>query len=80
MLYTYLGILGAIFILFGFYRISIGKWTGRSRLYELDNLVGALLIVTYSFHHKAYINVVINIIWAIVAIKGLSSYRQRVKK
>lgn len=78
-MYNAVGIVGAALILFGFYRVSIGKWTGRSKLYELDNLLGASLIAIYSLHHKAYINMVINLVWVIVAINGLSSYRERKK-
>jgi len=66
-------------VLFGFYRTSIGKWTGKSRLYELDNLVGASLITIYQWHYRVYVTVVVNIIWAIVALHGLTSYKQRRK-
>jgi len=76
-MYTVAGIIGAILILFGFWRISIGKWTGRSVWYELDNLIGAVLILIYQLHYKVYISVVLNFIWATVAFRGLSSYAER---
>ncbi|HXY18009.1 MAG TPA: hypothetical protein VEH48_01140 [Candidatus Nitrosopolaris sp.] len=79
MMYTAIGIIGAVLVLFGFYRTSIGKWTGKSRLYELDNLVGASLITIYQWHYRVYVTVVVNIIWAIVALHGLTSYKQRRK-
>jgi uncharacterized membrane protein len=79
-MYTLIGIVGAALILLGFYRISIGKWTGKSFWYELDNLVGALLVMVYQLHHKAYVTTVVNIVWAIVAVRGLSSYRERRKR
>ena len=79
-MYKVAGILGAVLVLFGFYRTTIGKWTGRSKLYELDNLVGACLIAVYQFHYKVYITVVLNVVWAIVALRGLTSYRQRRKR
>jgi hypothetical protein len=79
-MYTALGIIGAIMILFGFYRISIGKWTGKSKIYELDNLVGASLVAIYQLHYKVYITVVLNIIWAFVALNGLTSYGHRHKR
>jgi uncharacterized membrane protein len=78
-MYTTLGIIGAILILFGFYRISIGRWTGRSFWYELDNLLGSVLILIYQIHYRVYISVIVNIIWAIVAFRGVMSYRQRHK-
>lgn len=76
-MYNALGIAGAILILFGFYRISIGKWTGRSFWYELDNLLGSILVLIYLVHYKVYISIVVNVIWAVVAFRGVLSYRQR---
>ena len=76
-LYNAIGILGAFLILLGFYRTSIGKWNTRSFLYELDNLVGATLLVAYQLHHHAYITVVVNVIWAVIAFRGLTSFAER---
>lgn len=75
-MYTALGIFGALLILFGFYRTSIGKWTGTSLWYELDNLAGAVLVAIYQVHYHAYISVGVNVIWAVVALRGLTSLRQ----
>jgi hypothetical protein len=79
-MYTVAGSLGAILILFGFYRTSIGRWTGKSFWYELDNLIGAVLVFIYQIHHKAYITAALNTIWAVVALRGLSSYAERQRK
>ncbi|MBA3757520.1 hypothetical protein H0X09_01510 [Candidatus Saccharibacteria bacterium] len=76
-MYTAIGIAGSLLILLGFYRTSVGKWTGKSFWYELDNFVGALLVMVYQFHYKAYVTMVVNIIWAVVALRGLSSYAER---
>jgi hypothetical protein len=79
-MYNLLGIIGGLFILFGFYRISIGKWTGKSLWYELDNLIGAVFILIYQLHYHVYVSVILNIIWAIVAFRGMVSYKERRKK
>jgi hypothetical protein len=76
-MYDLIGIIGAALILFGFFRVSSGKWSGKSFWYELDNLFGAILVGIYQYHHMAYVSIVINIIWAIVALRGLSSYAER---
>lgn len=78
--YNLVGILGAILILLGFYRTSIGQWQTKSVIYELDNLVGATLLVAYQLHHHAYITVVVNVIWAVIAFRGLASYAERRRK
>lgn len=72
-----IGIAGASCILFGFYRTSIGKWTGKSLWYELDNLIGASLLIVYQFSVGAYVSVTLNVIWAIVALRGVTSIAQR---
>lgn len=74
------GGVGAALILLGFIRINIGKWNNKSLLYELDNLVGASLLVAYTFHKGAYPTLVLNIVWVAAAIYGLSSLRHRKAK
>jgi len=73
----YIGVLGGALLLFGFWRTSIGKWKGTSFIYELDNLVAALLIGFYTFDKHAYVSLVINLVWAVVAFRGLTSYAER---
>ncbi len=75
--YNLIGFVGAVLVLLGFYRTSIGKWKNKSFIYELDNLVGALLVIVYYMHHKAYIGIIINVIWAIVAFRGLLPFAER---
>lgn len=78
-IYNVIGVLGAFLILLGFYRTSIGRWKNRSFIYELDNLAGATFLIVYQLHHQAYISVSLNIIWAIIAFRGLTSFAQRYK-
>ena len=79
-LYLLSGITGASLILLGFIRVNSGRWGNKSGWYELDNLFGALLIGIYNFHHQAYATMVLNIVWVIVAIKGLESLAVRRKR
>ena len=75
-----IGVLGASLILFGFYRTSVGRWTHKSFWYELDNLIGPICMIIYQLHRGAYIGIVLNTLWAIVAFRGLSSFAQRYRK
>lgn len=79
-IYDAFGLLGAVLILLGFYRISIGRWTRKSFLYELDNLFGALFLVIYQIHNHTYITVVLNVVWVAVAIHGLIPFAERYVK
>lgn len=75
--YDLIGIAGALLIFLGFYRTSIGRWSNKSFWYELDNMVGASLLVIYQLHLKAYISVILNTVWMIVAFRGLTSFAAR---
>lgn len=77
IVYSVLGILGAGLILLGFYRTSIGQWKSKSFWYEIDNTLGAIFLATYQYHLHAYISMLLNVIWAIVAFRGLSAFAER---
>jgi hypothetical protein len=77
LIYSIIGTAGAFLVLFGFYRTSIGKWKNKSFWYEMDNFLGAGLLIIYQLRFKAYISVVVNIIWAIVAFRGLTPFAER---
>lgn len=72
-----IGIVGAALIIFGFLRISLGMWTSKSLWYEIDNLAGATLMGLHELLIGAYIPMVLSVMWAIVAIKGLTSFADR---
>ena len=73
----YLGIAGGLLFLFSFYRTSIGKWTGKSMWYELDNLFGAIFMGIYAFNKGAYVNIFMNLIWGAVALRGVTTLAER---
>ena len=79
-IFDYVGIIGASLILFSFYRTSIGKWTGKSLWYELDNLLGATCMSIYAVSKGAYVSILLNTVWAIVALRGLTSLAERRRK
>ncbi len=78
--YAIVGTIGAALILLGFYRTSIGQWKNKSFWYELDNTLGALGLTIYQYHLHAYISMVLNIIWAIVAFRGLTAFAERYER
>ena len=77
VLYCGIGVAGAILLLFGFYRISSGKWTNKSVWYELDNAAGATLLIIYQVEYHAYVSAVLNAVWAGIAIIGLLTFLRR---
>ena len=73
----FVGVIGAATLLFGVWRTTRGKWKGTGIHYELDNLIGATLMSIYAYGKGAYVSIVLNVIWAIVAFRGVSSYAER---
>lgn len=78
IIYNGLGVIGAVMLLFGFYRVNSGKWSNKSFWYELDNVIGASLIIIYQIRYHAFVTVVVNAIWALVALWGLLVFFRRV--
>jgi len=74
-----IGLVGSLLILLGFYRTSIGQWRTTSFWYELDNLVGSVLLASYHILTETYVVLPLNVLWAVVALKGVTSYRDRKK-
>ena len=72
-----IGIVVCLLVLLAFYRTSIGRWTGKSLWYELDNLLGAVCLIIYSYEKAAYVNIILNLVWAVVAFKGVTSIEER---
>lgn len=72
-----LGVVGAVLLLFGFYRVNSGRWTNKSFWYELDNVIGAGLIIAYQIRYHAFVTVVVNAIWAGIALWGLIVFLRR---
>jgi len=68
---------GGLLFLLAFWRTSIGKWTGKSLWYELDNLLGAVLMSFYAYKKGAFVNIGLNIVWGTVAIFGVTSWAER---
>lgn len=78
--FNILGVLGIALLLFGFYRVNIGKWNNKSFWYEFDNFVGAALIISYQLYYHAYVTVIANVIWGGIALWGIIVFARRVKR
>ncbi len=75
--FDWLGITGGVILLFAFARISLGIWKSTSLWYELDNLIAAVLLCIYGFSKGAYVTMLINVIWGVVALRGVTSLAER---
>ncbi len=72
-----IGILGAICVLLGFYEVSAGRWDGKSYQFEIVNLLGGVSLAIYAIHKQAYANIVLNTIFATIALYAIIHSMQR---
>ncbi|MBI4992441.1 MAG: hypothetical protein HZB99_04455 [Candidatus Harrisonbacteria bacterium] len=62
------GTTGAIFILIAFIFNQTHRWKDDDVIYDLFNLIGGLLLVTYAFLLKTYPFLILNSVWALVSL------------
>lgn len=75
-----IGIAGGLFILIAFFYASTGRWNGKTFWYEFNNFVGSLLLFFYTYQKDAYTNIVLNLLWAVVACYALMKMVTRRRK
>ena len=66
-----IGFIGGSLFVIAFIESARGKWNGKSFWYEIFNIVGAVLLVYYAYQKQAYTNIVLNLIWGVVALYAL---------
>ncbi len=66
-----IGWIGTILIVGSYFLNINGKIKSTSVPYILANLVGGILFSIYTYVHRTYPNLVVNIIWVGIAISAL---------
>jgi len=72
-----IGLIGLILFLLAVYRLSIKKWSGKPLWYELDVIGSVVCLGIYSYSKGAYLGIITTLIWGILTIRGLISFRER---
>ncbi|MDA8793678.1 hypothetical protein N9N67_10540 [Bacteriovoracaceae bacterium] len=54
---------GAILVLIAYYMVSTERVKADSRPFQLINIVGAILLVLYTYNCQAYASMIVNLIW-----------------
>jgi drug/metabolite transporter (DMT)-like permease len=65
------GAVGMILILLAYFLLQKGRLSDDDFLYNLANLVGAICIGIYSTYYKAWFSVILNVVWAVIALVDL---------
>lgn len=74
-----IGNLGVLLILGAYLLVSTGRVQSFSPRYQSLNLIGAVIMIGYSVALVAWASVVLNSVWALIALVSLISHARRAK-
>ena len=77
MLIDIAGWSGVVALLIAYGLVSTKRIEGDAVVYQLLNLVGAILLIVNSSYHSAFPSVVVNVIWVGIALFALWQKRPR---
>jgi drug/metabolite transporter (DMT)-like permease len=71
VLFDILGIIGLVLILLAFFLLQRNKLSDDDHAYNLLNIVGGIALGVYGVYYKAWFSVILNAVWAVVAVWDL---------
>jgi hypothetical protein len=66
-----LGWIGSLLVVGAYFMNFQGKLSVTSPVYVYANLIGALLLIVLTWHHRAFPSMAVNIVWVAVAIYAM---------
>ncbi len=69
------GWLGGVFVVVGYVLVSIRRISADSRLFQLLNIAGGVLLTGSALYRGALPNTVINVAWIVFGVYALASSR-----
>lgn len=73
IIWNIIGYAGSLLILFSFFMVTRAKWQPQQTAYLLASMFGALFLAVYQIWLGAYAGVLLNVVFAFVAIWALIS-------
>lgn len=64
-----IGVLGATIILLAFFMNQTHKWRSNYLIYDISNVIGSALLITYAIMIKSWPFLILNLVWLIISIK-----------
>ena len=68
---------GAALILVAYVLLTQERVSGKSRSYNLLNILGAMGVGFNSYTNRAHPSVVLNLAWLLIAVYGVAKYTNR---
>ncbi|HSW70333.1 MAG TPA: hypothetical protein VLI69_09325 [Gammaproteobacteria bacterium] len=65
------GLIGVILLLIAYFFLSTGRWISDSMVYQVYNLLGAVLILYSLCFHWNLSSFVIEIAWVVISLIGI---------
>jgi hypothetical protein len=73
-----IGWVGALEVIAAYLLVSLHKVTGKSVVFQLLNLTGALLLIVNTMYLKAYPSAFVNVIWTGIALYSIIKNRKNI--
>jgi hypothetical protein len=74
-----IGWVGALEVIAAYLLVSLHKVTGKSVVFQLLNLTGALLLIVNTMYLKAYPSAFVNVIWTGIALYSIIKNRKNIE-
>ena len=78
--YEVCGWIGAVLVLVAYYLVTVGKVKADSMYFQLINILGASLLVLYTYHCHAFASMIVNLIWIVIGFTSVFKLTENQKK
>lgn len=72
-----IGWIGAALLLSAYGAVSLGRWQGRSAMFQIFNALGSGGLIVNSMYYGAYPSVALNIVWILIAVWAIFGVPRR---
>lgn len=71
------GLIGVILLLIAYFFLSTGRWAANSLIYQMYNLMGAVLILYSLCFHWNLSSFVIEVAWVMISLIGIARIKSQ---
>ena len=79
-IYSLLGWIGTLAYLLAYFLLSINKIKANQLIYHALNIVGAVGLIASAVYHADLPNIVVNLVWGLIAVTALVVLWRKRKK